>query len=85
MSTISDRAAQAERTPCAKHDLAGSAIGWQSWCPGCNPELHRPAGAEPVVDPIRWDEDPAEHAKRWADRVQREVTDALLDAALRRV
>lgn len=40
-------------TPCAKHDITGSAIGWQSWCPTCNPDLHRPAGAEPVVDPLK--------------------------------
>lgn len=36
--------------PCGKHDAAtGSAIGWQSWCPGCNTALHREAAPDPAV------------------------------------
>lgn len=36
--------------PCGKHDAAtGSGIGWQSWCPGCDPTLHR-EGEGPAVD-----------------------------------
>lgn len=28
--------------PCGNHDaVTGSAIGWQPWCPACNPALHR--------------------------------------------
>lgn len=38
-----------ERAACGKHDAAtGSGIGWQSWCPGCNPTLHRDESAAPA-------------------------------------
>lgn len=42
-----------EPTVCGKHDAAtGSAIGWQVWCPGCNPTLHRAAPVELDVEAI---------------------------------
>ena len=43
----------AEHIVCGKHDTAtGSAIGWQVWCPGCNPTLHRAPVAELDLDAI---------------------------------